>query len=348
MNSRFLLFLFLFVNFSLMAQHPWPPEGVEGVDYHYNSTESPKPDGVNYRTYGLGEPYYVGEFEDGKPKANTDFVYYFAKPEGHVMTIHHITENSDIIEAANYYPNGVLMSEGKYNSKKKEGIWKFYSPEGILTEAVGYLEDELHGVSNIYDEKGKLVKMTNYTNGKKDGAWEEYFEDRSIRAVGIYKNGVLNGETIYYTSRGTYEIKGTYANGQMHGNWNKYTNNGDIEITTKYEYGKKLKERRVNGTFKDYWNDEIPKAEYIYEDGKKNGPFKEWHEMGEWTKVQMDDVGSSQGYDYKLVITGDQIQREGDYLDDKLEGDVMYYDTNGRLTKTETYLDGELTTVVER
>jgi antitoxin component YwqK of YwqJK toxin-antitoxin module len=33
---------------------------------------------------------------------------------------------------------------------------------------------------------------------------------------------------------------------------------------------------------------------------------------------------------------------EGDYLDDKLEGEIKYYDEKGKLLKTETWSDGAL------
>lgn len=345
---RHIFIISLFINFSFYsyAQYPWPPQGERGKDYQINSKD--KSDGLHYRTYGKGEIYYAGIFNDGHPKSNTDFYYYFKEPNGQVMTIHHIQDNHSIILAENYHTNGKLMSTGKYINRKKEGLWKFYSDKGYLTDESMYVNDQINGTQHLFDNSGNVIRIFNYVNGKKDGEWKEFYKDGTKRVIGAYKNDNQHGKVIYYTSRGGFEITGGYHNGQMHGIWQKYNLHGEIEITTKYEYGKKLKERRVNGTFKDYWDNDIPKAQYIYEDGKKNGPFIEWFDMGTWTKVPMDVEGAEQGYDFKLVLQQTQIQREGDYLDGKLEGEVFYYNENGRLIKTETYVNGILESVVER
>ncbi len=341
----FILFSLVFSVVSI-GQYAWPPQGVKGKDYQINAKE--KTDGLHYRTYGKGEIFYAGIFENGRPKANTDFYYYFEKPEGQVMTIHHIQANPDEIVAVNYYTNGKKMSEGNYKNKKKEGLWRFYDDTESLTDESEYSNDLLNGVQRLYDDQGNLVRIFHYVNGKKEGEWKEFFKDGTLRAKGSYKNDVQNGEIIFYTPQGAYEIAGNYVNGLMHGNWRKYNKNNELEITTKYNYGKKIAEKRMNGTFKDYWDNDIPKAEYTYEDGKKNGPFKEWYEMGTWEKVPMDVEGMEKGYHFKLELHGTQIQREGAYLDDKLEGDILYYNENGRLMKTETYIDGELQSVKER
>jgi myo-inositol-hexaphosphate 3-phosphohydrolase len=44
----------------------------------------------------------------------------------------------------------------------------------------------------------------------------------------------------------------------------------------------------------------------------------------------------------KQVLKGAQEKVKGDYLNDQLEGEVIYYNENGSILKIETWSDGKL------
>ena len=344
MKPLFTIIALLF-GLSSFAQYDWPPKGEENVDYYYNSKE--KHDGLHYRTYGDGTLFYIGIFENGAPKPGSEFWYYYQEPSGTPMTLHTILSVSDSIHAVNYSTEGNVISVGNYYKQKKDGLWKFYSEEGILKSTETYLNDQKNGESKVYYDNGKVYRVETYSADVKDGPWLEYFDSGMKKTIGGYKDGKRQGSITYYYSNGRIDIEGEYEMGLKDGTWRKYNSDGQLELSTLYKMDQKVKDKRENGEFMDYYENGIPKSEYTYVHGQKDGPFKVWFNKGEWIRepVQMDDGG---GLSYKEKLIGTQIQREGDYLDGKLEGEVTYYNERGQVEKIETYSEGELISTEEK
>lgn len=337
-----LIIAFFLLSLNGVAQYSWPPKGEKGVDYYLNNREEPKPNGLHYRTYADGEIYYIGIFEKGKPKAETDFYYFHKSKPGAVLSVHSFTENIDVVNAVMYHDNGLTEAEGQYIKQKKEGPWNFYNPEGVLKNTSHYANDMLNGISTTYHFSGPVYKTENYVNDVPNGAWTEFYDDGYKKAEGNNKDGVVYGAIKHYHPNGKIMIQGQYANGLMDGLWIKFLTSGKIEITTKYKDGKIIAERRENGEFMDYWKSGIPQSYYEYENGMKNGPFEEWHDVGNWERKPKEDSDGSRGMEFIDTLVGTQLSRKGDYMNDKLEGEIIYYDHNGRITKVEQYVDGEL------
>lgn len=337
-----LLFILLFTSYYGEAQYPWPPKGEEGVDYFVNDRATPKPDGLHYRTYAKGEIYYAGQFENGKPKAGTDFYYYHESKPGAVMSIHSFTDDIRVVNAAVYHDNGKPEANGQYINQKKEGVWNFYDLAGVLKNASTYENDMLNGISTTYHFNGAVYKTETYVDDVPHGPWAEFYDDDTKKAEGSNKDGVIDGAIKHYYPSGTPMIQGQYVNGLMDGLWIKFLSSGKIQLTTKYKDGAKIAERRENGDFEDYWESGVPKAFYEYENGMKNGPFEEWYDMGSWERKPKPDSDGSQGMEFIDTLVGTQLSRKGDFMDDKLEGEIIYYDQDGRIIKVEHYVDGEL------
>lgn len=307
-----------------------------------NDRSSPKPDGLHYRTYAKGELYYVGEFVNGKPAPEKEFYYYHKTKPGAVMAIHQFTDDVNVVDATIYHENGFPEASGRYVSQKKEGPWKFYDLQGVLKNVSQYEDDKLNGESVTYHLNGRIYKSEVYEDDVPNGPWSEYYDDGTIKAEGSNKDGIPDGAIKHYHPNGILMIQGQYSKGLMDGVWIKFHSNGKIEVTTKYKDGREIAVRRENGTFMDYWPSGVPKSEYEYEDGKKNGPFEEWYEMGEWIRKPKEDSDGSQGLEFIDTLVGTQLSRKGDYMNDKLEGEIIYYDRDGRITKVEHYANGEL------
>lgn len=342
LNTLSLLIFCSIFSTQAVGQYPWPPNGEEGVDYYMNDRSSPKPDGLHYRTYAQGELYYIGEFSGGKPAAEKAFYYYHKTKPGAVMSIHQFTEDVNVVDAAIYHENGFPEASGRYISQKKEGPWKFYDLEGILKNTSEYENDMLNGESVTYHLNGNVYKSEVYVDDVPNGPWTEFFDDGTTKAEGSNQEGIPHGAIKHYHPNGVLMIQGQYADGLMDGVWIKFHSNGKIEVTTKYKGGKEIAVRRENGTFMDYWPSGVPQSEYEYEDGKKNGPFEEWHDMGEWIRKPKEDSDGSKGLEFIDTLVGTQLSRKGDYMNDKLEGEIIYYDRDGRITKVEHYANGEL------
>ncbi|NNE54947.1 MAG: hypothetical protein HKN32_02925, partial [Flavobacteriales bacterium] len=141
---------------------------------------------------------------------------------------------------------------------------------------------------------------------------------------------------------------GEYVNGVKDGIWITFLSDGKIERTIKYDMGTKVSEKLENGVLEEYWDNAIPKATYEYKDGKLHGPFTEWYDQGEWVRRPTEGPERELGYQFKEELEGTQISREGDYRNGKLDGEITYYDEDGRIIKIEIYAEGELESVEER
>ena len=74
---------------------------------------------------------------------------------------------------------------------------------------------------------------------------------------------------------------------------------------------------------------------------KKEGPFREWHDVGEWTlEADVDPISGEQLS--RRVLVGEMIRREGEYINGVLDGEVYHYDKNSRLHLVEIYENGKL------
>ena len=49
-----------------------------------------------------------------------------------------------------------------------------------------------------------------------------------------------------------------------------------------------------------------------------------------------------QGIIYRQKLEGTQLRMKGDYVNDKLEGEVVFYRENGNIEKIEEWVDGKL------
>ena len=61
-----------------------------------------------------------------------------------------------------YYKNGGIKAEGKYNGKVMNGVWKFYRLDGSLMRSGSFKNGQQSGVWTTYDSKGRIVKTTKF------------------------------------------------------------------------------------------------------------------------------------------------------------------------------------------
>lgn len=324
------------------AQHPWPvPEG-SGIDCHINDRSVPKPDGLHYRTYDNGHIYYSGEFVDGHPKPNSDFFWYDYEFDRQLAEVHHITEDPSIINGEKYSAEGIKIAAGQYIRQKKHGVWKFWDEQGNLRSTQAFSNDLEHGESITYYPSGRVFKKESFEEGQQTGEWTEFYERGQKRGNGTFLNGKPHGTFELFYESGASEVRGEYQNGLKEGMWISFLSTGEVEVTTFFKGGTKTSEKPQNGSFLSHYENGIPKDSLTYENGVLNGPFVEWYDKGEWTRVQEPGEKPGMPLQWREKLVGRQVMREGDYLDGKLEGEVTYFSEDGVITRIETYVDGEL------
>jgi len=344
MKQIITLNLFLATCLLGLSQPPQMPEGEAGTDYNLTDSKGDK-DGQWVRVYPKGSIYYLGQFEKGTPTG----IFYFYYEEGGLMSVVDHLEGSAYMLVKAYNPRGEMISEGHYRESKqdgeiikaKDGLWKFYENQALKSEEE-FLLNVQHGTYKVYYSNGKVAEEAIYRNGEKDGPWRQYFESGKLRGEGDSSKGHFEGKVTYYHPNGVKLIEGKYVRGLKDGTWIKFTSSGEIEVVSSFAMGELKAERCENGVFMKYYANGIPESEYEYVNGKKDGPFTEWYEKGEFVQVPMDKPKPGGGIQFKQKLQGDQIKREGDYMNGELEGEITYYNEDGKIIKVETYENGEL------
>lgn len=323
------------------------PAGQAGVDFNLNNAKNNK-DGTWIRVWPNGNLYYVGQFKDGKPTGAFTFFY----EDGKVMSeVTHI-ENGRKAFTKLFRPDGSLQAEGLYMTGRqlneqgepvrlKQGEWIYYDANGQVRLKEQYNSDQLHGASVTFSKNGKRLEQGNYVNGERDGVWKTWDELGTLLSEINYQNGVFHGMCKINYANGRPQTLGLYENGKENGFWKSFMEDGTVQTTRQFERGELIKEIHENGPVLLTFNDGRPKEEFEVIDQRKTGPFREWHDTGEWVIEASIDPETGDTI-RKRILEGEALKREGEYVDGKLDGEVYNYDLNGRLILIERYANGVL------
>ncbi|PCJ82346.1 MAG: hypothetical protein COA49_02280 [Bacteroidetes bacterium] len=331
------------------AESVWP-KGEAGVDYNLIDNEGEK-NGVWIRVYGegagKGKLYYIGTFNHGVPEG----VFYYFYESGKLMSkiehpYHDSSENTlNQTSAIHYRENSSVQASGFYISSDeddnpvREGSWGFYDEGSKQRKMETYSSGKLNGPYWIKTGKGQIVEKGEYASGVLNGEKVTYYDNGVVRQQMNYLDGTLEGDFKVNHSNGFPKIEGSYFEGRETGVWKTYSNKGVLELIIHYEYGKRVKEIRVNGTFEETFPDGRSKSEYTYRDKMKDGPFRVWYDQGEYVIEDFTDPETGEQLK-RQVLKGTQVSSEGEYVKGKLDGPVYFYDEKGRLVKTENYIAG--------
>ncbi len=341
MKLNFILTFMLFGYVQLsIAQLPgtvWP-KGEVGKDFNLKNAKDKK-NGLWIRTYeGSTNLFSKGNFKDGIPIGIWEKYY----ATGELQSIQKHLPKDSVYSQLFHTDGKTLMSQGFFVKRKKEGNWKIYNERGILVNDENFQDSLLQGGCKYFFPNGQLLKIENFNQNVRNGPFTEYFENGNKRAEGTYLIDDKDGEYTAWFENGNQESKGKFLKGVMDGNWFYYNKDGNVKVAILYKLGQETKRKYQNGTIKENFESGIPKSEYMYENAKKDGPFIEWYDKGEFVLVEPDDPElKNKGYQ-KLELQGTQIKMQGDYMEDLLEGSVIYYFEDGRIEKIEEWSGGVL------
>ncbi|HEY0979036.1 MAG TPA: hypothetical protein VGE21_16315 [Flavobacteriales bacterium] len=281
---------------------------------------------------------YKGRFKNDKPVGR--FTYYTVKGQLESVIDHYPTGNA--AHARHYHPNGKVMAEGRYAGEAKDSIWNYFDSEGVLRSKESWKAGKKHGEEVTYFTDGKPAEKTHFTDGVQTGLTEQFHPEGSLKYKANYVNGEPEGLMTWYFPNGKKEIEGRMVNGQRDGNWVYYHEDGLIQIQVLYAQGNYIKDKKENGVFKEYFDDEQLKSEVTYKHGKREGRFAEYNNDGRWVEkeVQLGPTGGSRTQTER-TLEGQTKKREGTYKNDVLEGEVKEYDEHGKLLRTTVYVNGE-------
>lgn len=291
------------------------------------------------KTWPNGTTRYIGQFADDKPQG----VFRHYSEEGALTTEQTYATDGLTSRAVHYHPNGQVMARGKYLGQKKDSTWNYFDEEGHAKSVERYVNGDLNGERVVYYRDGKPAETASFDHGVQHGPWKQYFPSGTLKAQAEFVKGEPEGTMTWFQPNGRKEIEGKAVNGARDGVWTYYNEDGSIQLTMAYSKGELVNTRYMNGTFKTYYEDEQLKEEVTYRDGRKNGPFKEYHANGRFvTRPVAGDPQLGIPAEEEKVWDGQVVKRSGSYKNDLLDGEVKTMAENGTVVRTEVYANGEL------
>lgn len=309
----------------------------QGVGQINQNDSEGKKHGLWEKQYENGEIQYRGNFEHGIP-VGTFRRYYDDGSLQAVIDYRSPGENY----ATLYYPEIELkMAEGKYIDQERDSIWTFYSEEGVLTSKESYEDGDKEGMTEIYYSDGSISERMMFKNDLKNGLWEQYFNNGNPKLKAYVVDGVkYDGKYTTYYPDGIKLQEGQYVDGKKESSWYLFNEDGSVHIIYVYRSDKIEEEFPKNGTFEMFWPNDIQRSEYAYKNGKRDGKFKEWFNMGEWkNEERIDEAGNP--YPVQKLY-GTRLKREGAFKEGKLHGEIITYKEDGTIKKKAIYNMGEI------
>lgn len=284
-----------------------------------------------------GQLRYSGTFKDDKPVG--EFRHY--DEYGKLTSVQRHAGDGRISHAEHFHPNGQPLARGKYIGQDKDSTWNYYAEDASLRKVERYSNGKLDGEQLSYYPNGQLAEREERKAGLLHGLSKSWFSNGKLKSEATYANGEAEGTMVFYFPDGKKEIEGTVVNGDRDGTWHYFNKDGTLQVVALYARGQLVRERKENGVFAEYFDDERPMSQYTYLRGKREGAFTEWHNNGQWTlkPVKPDPVTGAPG-DVERVLEGQMKKREGVYVNDLLEGELKEYDEKGKLLKTTKYVGG--------
>jgi antitoxin component YwqK of YwqJK toxin-antitoxin module len=187
------------------------------------------------RFYPNGKIMYEGVFRDDKPTG----LFKRYNEEGILLSELTYTGGNDEAVAVFYFPDGQKAAEGKYVTRKKEGLWKFWSstePHYLISEEY-YQGDLRHGLSVKYYPDSTMAEKVTWDKGNRSGEWLQYYPDGKICLRAEYIAGKLEGPFSYYHQNGNLCYEGSYLADRRTGDWMVFNEDGSLKQIINYREG---------------------------------------------------------------------------------------------------------------
>jgi antitoxin component YwqK of YwqJK toxin-antitoxin module len=170
------------------------------------------------------------------------------------------TENPLEVSIAMFNEQGVLVAQGEFYDKKKQGLWQYFENNQLIAEDM-FDKGLLDGTSTIYwqtTQNKQAAEVKNWEQGKKQGAWLWFYESGQVRMTAYYVQNKLEGKFIVYYANGGVMLSGMYKNNRRNGDWTYKNEDGSTQIVLQYADGKLLNEdeyeREQTRQINEQWN----------------------------------------------------------------------------------------------
>ncbi|PCJ85989.1 MAG: hypothetical protein COA57_06890 [Flavobacteriales bacterium] len=184
-----------------------------------------------------------------------------------------------------YYLDGQLRAEGKYDNGLRIGRWVFYHSNGKVEQEGVFISGERPiRLWKWYYPSGHLLREENFHMGMEEGQLIEYSDSGKVITKGEYLGGEKEG--IWFYEMGDHREEGEYRAGRKEGIWKHYYRNGKLSFEGKFIDG------APDGKHVWYYPKGKKMLEGKYVFGMKESEWVRYNEIGEIivTILYKDDI----------------------------------------------------------
>lgn len=235
-------------------------------------------------------------------------------------------------------PNQV-ETEGVYENNRKTGMWKSYYKNGKLKSEITYVNNRPDGYAKLYYENGKLSEEGLWKGTKWVGQYKYYHENgNKAYEWNFNEEGKRAGVQKYFHENGKLRIQGDWIDGKENGIITEYDTNGNIRSEKVFAEG------AFNESSSKFYAQKKVVVEDIPEDTNATVSKNQSDSNQTQTSYQAFD---GNGF-FKLYNAMKKLDREGEFRSGKLiNGKKYYYNPDGKLIKTEVYVNGRVSEVIK-
>ncbi|MEE0937564.1 MAG: toxin-antitoxin system YwqK family antitoxin [Bacteroidales bacterium] len=193
---------------------------------------------------------------------------------------------------------------------KKQGNWSKTYSNGQKQYEGTFKDDCEQGTFKYYNKDGSLKQTIDYKGDCKTGYAKIFYRKGQLMSEGSYVNQKKEGLWTYYSVDGKKLSEEMYKNGKKEGLETIWDTKGNVLETIMYKNGKKEGEN----------------YNFLYQDGYQTFTYKNDKRNGE----------------YKNYYADKKIKIKGQFIQDKKDGEWLYYDQAGDVLRKQTWEANEL------
>ena len=193
--------------------------------------------------------------------------------------------DDEVTVKKDYWENGNLKSELRYENDKLNGLCTWYLMNGKPQMEVTYKDNKMDGMLRRWHENGNLMEESWYKDGAQDSVSRIYSLKGILVGETHYVDGVLNGEVKRWYETGQVFQEGQYVDGMMDGNWMVFYSDGSLASKADFDKGTGVQVGYANSGYKClvtnfFENKKHGKEIYYNPDGRVTRIAV--YEYGEW------------------------------------------------------------------
>jgi antitoxin component YwqK of YwqJK toxin-antitoxin module len=233
------------------------------------------------------------------------------------------------------YRNGFIAGRERINRKdkfnQKQGLWHYFYPTMVAKEEGRFKNDKKHGYWKTFDEEGNLLETLKYENGILIPDPEE------LAKLDIKREYHPNAQV---------KSVGSYNKGVKEGVHREYSMEGKVTAAKIYSKGKIIGEGIVDdqgrrqGPWKEFYETGELKSEGNYKNGLREGEWVFYYRDGKEEQRGSYYKGKPDG-EWKWIYNNGQTWREESFIEGYEEGLAIEYNDTGKVVAKGNYMSGE-------